>query len=71
MSEMPQDFHSEEELVDWFESADLSQYRLDEALDVVVETHVKLALEEPFEDAAESTQGATGAARFDLVVTHS
>lgn len=59
-NELPENFASEEELAEWFENADLSQYRLDEALDVVVATHVSLSVEGAAESEAAEVAGQTG-----------
>ena len=68
MPEMPEKFDSEQELVDWFENADLGQYPLERALDIIVGTRVSLSVDDPPQSGSgSSTSGATGAARFELV----
>ena len=47
MPEMPEKFDSEQELVDWFENADLGQYPLERALDIIVGTRVSLSVDDP------------------------
>lgn len=52
-------FESEEDLREWFDTADLAGYTLHEALDVVVAHHVELALDNAQTPGA-GTAGATG-----------
>jgi hypothetical protein len=54
------DFEREDDLVEWFESADLSDYDLVEALDVEIADKVALTLEEPWEATSTRSVGATG-----------
>ncbi|MGB2873888.1 MAG: hypothetical protein WBB76_00265 [Gaiellaceae bacterium] len=56
--EIPE-FERDDELVEWFESNDLSEYQLDEVLGWSVAGHVSLAIEEPWE--AEHSSGSGGA----------
>jgi hypothetical protein len=53
-------FESEDELRDWFESANLSDYTLDAALDVVVASHVALSVGEEPASTGTTTTGQTG-----------
>jgi hypothetical protein len=54
------DFNSEDELVEWFEQADLADYRL-EAVDVGAVAGVTLTLEDPWTGGEElGSAGATG-----------
>jgi hypothetical protein len=55
-------FDSEDEMRDWFDNADLSQYGLEQAMEVVVASRVALSIGEPFEDSS-GTVGATGTLR--------
>ncbi len=67
MSEqLPENFGTEEELVEWFESADLSLYRLQAASDVVVANEVKLTLAAAFGESM-ATAGAAAVSRLELV----
>lgn len=59
-------FDSEEELREWFDSADLSVLSLDKALDAVVANHVELSLSDS--TGVGSNAGMTGTLReFHLV----
>jgi hypothetical protein len=62
-------FDSEDEMREWFDTADLSAYVLDEALDVVVAHQVELSLDDR-ETPGASTAGATGTLRVPLHVAH-
>jgi hypothetical protein len=53
------DFTSEDELADWFEHADLSQYRL-ETVDVAAGSNVTLTLAEPWVDDEHGSTGTAG-----------
>jgi hypothetical protein len=66
MADFP-DFTSDDELRDWFDNADLSALKLDEALDVVVATHVRLVV--GHEQMLPSTSsGTTGSLNADGVL---
>lgn len=66
MSErLPNEFRSDEEMAEWFEHADLSQYNLDQALDVVVATTVKLSIEDSLEPG-QSTAGAVVDTKLEI-----
>ena len=56
MSERFPEFSNDEELIEWFEQADLSAYHLDEALDVIVSSRIGLSLQEPW---SLTTNGST------------
>ncbi len=63
-SHMPEDFPefgSEDEMREWFDTVDLSQYDLQQALEVVVAHRVRLSVGEP--EAGSGTVGATGTLR--------
>jgi hypothetical protein len=67
--EMPEaenfpEFESDDEMRDWFEKADLSAYHLDQALEVVVASHVQLSIggEEPASSGT-TTRGSIGTLR--------
>ena len=55
------DFEREDDLVAWFESADLSQYRLEEAAEVEVAETLDLTLEEPWVTTAPASAASVGA----------
>lgn len=57
------EFESDAEMRDWFDTADLSNYRLDRALEVVVATHVELSVGEEPPSAGTTTRGAIGTLR--------
>ena len=52
------EFESEDELRDWFDTADLSAYQLDDALELAVATRVHLVVGD--EDVLQGTSGTTG-----------
>jgi hypothetical protein len=66
---MPKDlpnFESDDELVEWFEAADLSEYQLDEVLGWSVAQHVTLSIEEPWErERGADSAGATASIELD------
>ena len=62
---LPENLGSDDELAEWFENADLSQYNLDYALDVVVSTKVTLSIEGPLGSGA-ATSGAMSAPRLHV-----
>lgn len=66
---MPKDlpnFESDDELVEWFETADLSEYELDEVLGLSVAQHVTLSIQEPWEpERAAGSAGATASIKVD------
>ncbi len=57
------EFDSDDEMRDWFDTADLSAYCLDQALEVVVATHVKLSVGEEPASSGKTTKGAIGTLR--------
>lgn len=59
--ELPE-FDSDDELREWFDTADLSAYALDDALEVVVATQVHLVVGDE-EVAPEFSSGTTGTLR--------
>lgn len=61
-------FNNDEEMVEWFEGADLSQVALDEAFGVVVATRVELVVaNEPWESLQNSVaSGSTANVDFKL-----
>jgi hypothetical protein len=61
--QMPDEFRSDEEMVEWFENADLSEYDLAKAPDVQVDSHVTLTIED---DLTETLQNAAAASRSTL-----
>ncbi|HEY3050296.1 MAG TPA: hypothetical protein VGJ40_01105 [Gaiellaceae bacterium] len=72
---MPQDlpeFETDDELVEWFETADLSQYRLDEVLGWMAAENVSLSIEEPWTQVQATSTGATATIDVDksLVAHH-
>jgi hypothetical protein len=63
---MPQefpDFDSDDEMREWFDTADLSEYRLDQALEVAISTHIRLSVGDEPTGSVDSTSGATGTLR--------
>jgi hypothetical protein len=67
---MPEDlpeFDSDAELIEWFETADLSQYPLDEVLAWSIAEHVSLTIEEPWatEHPSAGSRGATATIELD------
>jgi hypothetical protein len=67
---MPKDlpeFDRDDELIEWFEKTDLSQYQLDEVLGWTVAERVTLAIEEPWgsDDDPPSSGGATASIELD------
>jgi len=69
MNEFPE-FDSEDELRDWFDTADLASYALDDALDVIITTQVRLSVgDEPADTATGS--GTTGSLHATRVPTPS
>jgi hypothetical protein len=63
---VPDEFHSDEEIADWFENADLSEYLLEKAAGVHVASHVTLTIED---DLSASRGPATAAAASDSKLT--
>jgi hypothetical protein len=64
--DMPQElphFESDDEMREWFDTADLSEYKLDQALEVAVATHVRLSVGNEPAEFADRTSGATGTLR--------
>ena len=64
--EMPEQFphfDSDDEMREWFDTADLSKYRLDQALEVVVATHVELSVGDEPASTGSTTAGASGTLR--------
>jgi hypothetical protein len=57
------EFDSDDEMRDWFDTADLSAYSLDQALEVVVASRVQLSVGEEPETSGTSTKGAIGTLR--------
>lgn len=58
MSDLPE-FQSDDELREWFDSADLSSLSLDQVLEVVVATHVQLVVgDEPQTALSTGTTGS-------------
>jgi hypothetical protein len=57
------EFDSDDEMRDWFETADLSTYRLDQALDVIVASHIRLSVGEEPASSGTTTRGAIGTLR--------
>jgi hypothetical protein len=62
MSEQLPEFESDDELETWFEEVDLTQYELEEAVEVQIGKNVNLVLEDPWvitesESAATTTSG--------------
>jgi hypothetical protein len=63
---MPEEFsqfESKAELRECFETADLSEFRLDQALEVVVATRVQLSVGDDSSTSGSGTAGATGTLR--------
>ena len=58
VNELPE-FDSEDELREWFDTADLGSYALDDALDVIVMTQVRLSVGDEPADTANGS-GTTG-----------
>ena len=56
------DFDSDDEMREWFESANLAEYDLDQALDVLVAASVQLTVGDG-PPAGSDTVGATGTLR--------
>ena len=63
MDETFPDFSSEDEMRDWFDSADLSTYKLDEALGIVASAHIELAVGDEPASTGTTTRGAIGTLR--------
>jgi hypothetical protein len=63
--ELPNNFTSDDELAEWFESADLSRYQLEVADEVIVASHVTLTIAEETSRAPE-TAGAVADSHFEL-----
>ena len=66
------EFDSDQEIIDWFKSADLEEYDLQEALEVTVASKVGLSFSKPWhaiQSPGAATGGAVGeAAKIDLAV---
>lgn len=61
MNQMPKDFpefESDDEMREWFDTADLTAFRLDQALEVIVASRVELSVGD--EPAGSTTRGQTG-----------
>lgn len=58
MNKFPE-FDSEDEIREWFDTADLTSYALDDALDVIVTTQVRLSVGDEPADTANGS-GTTG-----------
>jgi hypothetical protein len=61
--EMPKqfpEFESDDDMRDWFETADMSALHLDQALEVVVASHVRLTVGEEPASSGTTTRGAIG-----------
>ena len=54
------EFDSDDEMREWFDNADLSAFRLDQALEVIVATHVQLSVGEEPPSSGTTTRGAIG-----------
>ena len=65
MSEQFPEFSSEQELIEWFENADLSRYELAEALEVTISTRVALSLSEPWTQARSGSSSTGTAGRIE------
>ncbi len=66
------EFGSEDELRDWFDNADLSALKMDQALEIVVANHVQLVVGD--DDVLATSTGTTGSVRREpvrLVTTRS
>jgi hypothetical protein len=72
MAENLPEFDSDQEAIEWFKSADLDEYDLQEALEVSVASKVGLTFAQPWhaiESPGATTGGAVGeAAKIDLAV---
>jgi hypothetical protein len=64
--QMPENFSSDEEMAAWFESVDLSSYRLERALDVEIAEQVTLTIEDDF-SAGSMTAAAAGESTLTYV----
>lgn len=65
-TEMPDQlpsFDSDDELREWFDTADLSAYSLDQALEVVVAAHVELSVGDEPASTGSTTAGQSGTLR--------
>lgn len=56
-------FEPDDEMREWFDTADLSSYSLEEALGVVVAAHVELSVGDEPASMGSTTAGATGTLR--------
>ncbi len=61
MNEDFPEFQSEDELREWFDNVDLSALSMDEALEVVVATHVRLVVGD--DQLLANSSGTTGSLR--------
>jgi hypothetical protein len=56
-------FDSDDEMKEWFETANLSEYALDRALELVVASHVELSVGDEPASPGSTTAGQTGTLR--------
>ena len=67
MSEQIPDFDTEQEMRDSFDTADLSTYRLNETLDVVIASTVELSFEGGSTRGSAGATGPSGTIKYDLI----
>lgn len=60
MSQQFPEFGSDDEMRDWFDTADLTAYPLDQALEAVVANQVRLSVGEEPASSGTTTSGAIG-----------